>query len=419
MLLFYDILLFIILIPAFLFIVIRYKHRLASEFFFLWKERLAVWDYEKVKKSDKPVVWVHCASVGEIRAAEPLIEAMKNYSILLTTLTLSGRQYAEQNRIADYVFFAPLDFGFLVKKAVKRIKPKGLVLIETEFWPGLIWSFRTYGIPIVLVNGRLSRRSFPYYKFFRFFWKHVLRRINCIGARYEEDAQRFERLGFSSSKIVITGNLKYEKQAALTAASREKYGFADDDFVLVCGSTRSGEEDIIINAYQKLKGGHGRLKLAIAPRHIGRASEIAELLKKQGLRYGLFSRGETASDRDCLIVDAFGELQNLYSVCDAAFVGGSLVDRGGQNPVEPAAYSRAIIFGENMDNFLSESKMLLDCAGAVSVKNGAEFAAALSRFIENPELRKTTGGNARRAIDGQKGALAKSLKIITDNFADE
>ncbi len=354
---------------------------------------------------------MHCASLGEVKAVEPILRKLQNYSILVTTVTLSGRQYALEAKLSDYVFFVPIDFSFLVKNVFKKVRASALLLVETELWPGLIYGANTCGAKIFLVNARLSANSYPMYRTSRLFWKPVLGRIDYLLARSREDANRFSSVGFPKERVTITGNIKYDNDLEKTASTREELGFTSSDIIWVCGSTRYGENKILLNAWKELKTSYPSLKLVIAPRHLNRAKEISKILEKAGCSIAMRSNSVNQAF-DCLVLDTFGELWKYYSVCDLAFVGGSLVDKGGQNPIEPAAFSKPVLFGSHMENFISEAAALLGTGGGFEVKDGADLVGKMKYLLENADYRAKAGKKAFDAVQAQKGAVAKTVEII-------
>lgn len=409
----YNLLLIILFVPALFILAIRQRKRFFSEFTFGYRERLGIWPPHE--EDGRPVMWFHCASLGEVRAVEPLLKRFTDYRILLTTVTVSGREYAEKNKLAAYLYFAPLDLDLLVARAVMPFKPKALVLVETELWPGLINAAGRAGARVVVVNARLSAHSFPFYKALSFFWQSVLAGVDRMYARSAEDAERFAAIGVPPEKITVTGNIKYDRGFAGIAAARSEYGLADSDLVWVCGSTRPGEEDILAGVFKRLKERYADLKLVIAPRHIDRVPEIAGLLKEKGIACRLRSvTGKTGVD--CMIVDTFGELQKLYALSDITFVGGSLVDKGGQNPIEPASCGKCVLFGSHMENFLTEARVLEEYGGGIRVKDEAAYAAAMERLLSDAAYRRVCGEKARAAVESQKGALERTVQKIRERL---
>ena len=411
MILIYDIVLLLCFIPVLLLLALRSLRRKNDEFAYKLTERLGNWDVSPLKNPRKPLLWFHCASVGEVRAIEPLIKTLDEYSILLTTLTPTGNAYAIKSRSADFVYLAPIDFTFVVEKVLSAVQPRGLVLVETEFWPGLIWTAKKHGLKLFLANARLSKHSFGYYRLMKPFWKRCLANIDRIGARSPEDAERFMRLGVPASRITVTGNIKYDRSFTAPAVTRAALGFRDSDILLVAGSTRTGEEEILFDAWLELRKSHPELKIAVAPRHLHRVSKISATLDKKKVSYARFS-SHPKGPVDCLLVDTFGDLQKFYAVCDIAFVGGSFVNKGGQNPIEPAAYSKPVLFGPSMHNFQTEAAVLEEMGGGFRVKDGKEFSSCISKLITGTKERLEAGKRAQEAVESQKGALARSKELL-------
>ena len=412
MILFYNLILAVFFIPIFILFLLRYRTRLATEFFYRWRERFGILQINQPDDT-RPALWVHCASIGEVRAVEPLLAHLKDYRIFMSVHTLAGRQYAENMRLAHEVFFAPLDFGFIVARAMKKINPCGLILVETEFWPGLLWAAKKMNVTVVVVNGRLSARSFPFYSATGFFWKYWLSSIGRIAARSAEDAARFISLGVPEERIFVTGNLKYDRPAENAAAGKTTIGFNDGDFVIVAGSTRSGEEALIFEAFNEIRARLPGARLIIAPRHINRVGKVCALAGKYGIPFALYSRRDGVSG-SCIIVDIFGELTKIYSACDAAFVGGSLVKKGGQNPIEPASFGKPVLFGPHMFNFNPEKSLLMQAGGGIEVSNKEQLIEAVLSLAHNGEMRRAAGKKAIEAVESQKGSVERTVKIIKE-----
>ncbi len=406
----YNLILILFLIPVLAYFSIRAMFRGNERLFAGWKERVTACRYP-LTDPEKPVIWIHCASLGEVRAVEPLIPRFKEFAVVMTTLTRTGRDYALRNGITPYVFFAPLDLSFLVKRFTGIFSPRALLIVETEIWPGMISTAAREGVRVIIINGRLSVDSYPYYRSLRAFWRHFMLNIDYIAARSEEDAERFIRLGYPSKRVFLTGNIKYDREFPDLRLKKEDFGFAPEDLLLVCGSTRSDEEAIIVNAWQNLRVKFPRLKLVIAPRHLNRAKAVEKILRGAGIAYCRRSGGEM-SGCSCLILDTFGELLKLYSIADVAFVGGSLVPKGGQNPIEPAAYDRPVIFGPSMENFRTEANTLTESGGGFMVKDAPDLVTTLERLFSDPSIRSRAGARAKHAVEKQRGALNRTEEII-------
>jgi len=410
MIYFYNIILLLFFIPISVYFFVRSVKNSGRGVFYKWKERFGLWNLPE-SRINKKVLWFHGASLGEVRALEPLLREFKEFTTVLTVLTPSARIYAEKNRIGDFVFLAPLDFVPVVRKAVSDVKPKALILFETELWPGLIAEAKRKKVRTILINGRNSSKSFSIYKKVRFFWKNVLNNIDVLCARSKEDAARFRSLGYNRGEIIITGNIKYDRETTAPQFSRDKAGLAGTDIVLTAGSTREEEEEILLGAFVELKETFNNLKIVIAPRHLERVKDIINILRKMKIRFSLYSSGVT-KPFDCLIVDTFGELVNLYSISDITFVGGSFVDKGGQNPIEPASFSKVVLFGPFMQNFQTEAKTLSDFGGGFEVKDKADLVKKVQALLFDRAFMAEAGKKAFRAVLEQKGALKRTKDII-------
>ena len=406
----YNCLLIIFLVPILLAIILAGKKN-RQEFFYCIKERLSQWKELKLDKNKK-TVWIHCASLGEAKAVEPMISHLQDYNIIVSTITKSAREYVSKIKGISYFALAPVDLYPFISSMIKKIKPDVLILIETELWPGMITCANKEGTKIITVNGRISKGAFPYYKLTKFFWKPFLNLINYISVRNQHDYDRFVELAGNKDKVGITGNIKYDRDFKSETITKENLYFSSEDFIFTAGSTREGEESIVIKTFIKLKENFKNLKLILAPRHISRVQEIVSLLKKNNLSFELFSK-LTNSIKDVIIIDVFGKLQAIYSVSDIVFIGGSIVNKGGQNPIEPAAYSKPIIFGQYMFNFENESVSLKN-NGAFEIKNDKEFFDIATKLLSDKNLREETGKKALEVVNSQKGAIEKNIKIIKE-----
>jgi 3-deoxy-D-manno-octulosonic-acid transferase len=411
---FYNVVFIILFIPAviILFLIGLKKPR---EFFSGWGERLGRWDLGS--GNEKPLLWIHCASLGEVRAIEALSKKLSANRILLTANTYSARAYAKKNRVADYVFYAPLDFLPVVNACFMKARPRALLIVETEIWPGLISSANKFGAKIVIINARLSEKSLAYYNLTKPLWRAVLSRVDLIAARSEEDLKRFISLGADKRKLALAGNIKYDAEFGSFNFKKTDAGIAGNNLVWVAGSTRENEEDLLIGVWLELRELVPGLTLVLAPRHIERARIIAGALRSKKINYGLFSR-LNGGVHDCLIVDTFGDLNKFYSIADMVFVGGSLVDKGGQNPIEPAYYGKPVLFGPSMRNFRADAELLEKSGGGFRVKDVYELQNVATKLLLNEEIRKASGDKAKEAVKDQRGATEKVVKIIETVIRD-
>lgn len=408
LLIFYNCLLLIFLVPILLAIVLAGKKN-RQEFFYHIKERLSCWNIPQLDKNKK-TVWIHCASLGEAKAVEPMIPRLQEYNIIVSTITKSAREYVSKIKGISYFALAPVDVYPFIASILKKIKPDVLILIETEFWPSMITCANKTGTKIITVNGRISKGAFPYYKLTKFFWKPFLNLITFVSVRNEHDYNRFVALTNNKEKVGITGNIKYDRDFTSETITKESLFFSPNDLILTAGSTREGEESIIVKTFLQLKEKFTNLKLIVAPRHISRVNEISSLLKKNNLSFELFSK-LTGGKKDAVIIDVFGKLQTIYSISDIVFIGGSIVNKGGQNPIEAAAYSKPIIFGKYMYNFENESASLKN-NGAFEINNQQDFFDAATKLLSNAELRTEVGKKAFEVVKSQKGAIEKNIQII-------
>lgn len=408
----YNCLILIFLLPILLAIILSGKKN-RSEFFYCFFERLACWKIPNLNKNKK-TIWIHCASLGEARAVEPMIEHLKNYNIIVSVITKSAREYVSKIKGISYFALAPVDFYPFISSTLKKVKPDVLVLIETEFWPSMIYCAKKIGTKIITVNGRISKSAFFYYKLTKLFWNPFLNLIDYISVRNKNDYDRFVSLTNNKEKVETTGNIKYDRDFTKETMSKENFFFAETDLIFTAGSTREGEEEILISGYKELKKKFKNLKLIIAPRHISRVAEISNSLQKNGLSFCPFSVPEKTG-KDVILVDVFGKLQSIYSISDIVFIGGSLVNKGGQNPIEAAAYSKPIIFGQYMYNFENEAASLKN-NGAFEVSNEKELIEISDKLLQESDFRVQTGKKAHKIVKNQKGAIEKNIKIIEEHI---
>ncbi|MDR3195196.1 MAG: hypothetical protein LBT58_00125 [Endomicrobium sp.] len=389
-------------------IAVLFSKKYRKELFYKISERFACYNFSDLN-SKKKTVWIHCASLGEVRAIEPILDNLKDDCfIVLTTITKSGREYAAKLQKADFVRLLPLDIYPIMNKAFGVIKPDLIVIVETEFWASMLYAASRKDIKIITVNGRMSEESFGGYKKARFFWRKFVGLIDVVIARGAEDADRFRYLTEEKSAILVSGNIKYDRDFT-SVARRKEILFKKSDFVFTAGSTKGNEEAVIADAYVKAGG---NFKVFLAPRNLARISEVAKLLEDKGVKYSLFSKNDFAGE--FILVDVFGKLQNIYSISDVCYVGGSLVDKGGQNPIEPSAYGKPTLFGKYMDNFKTEAESLLKNGGAFIVKDADDLASKIKEFMTNVSFLKRTGSNALKTVRDQKGAVAFTLEKIKE-----
>jgi 3-deoxy-D-manno-octulosonic-acid transferase len=370
-----------------------------------------------------PKIWIHAVSIGEVKVAKVIVDTLKgfadDFSVILSTTTKSGRRTALSIMPANTeVIYNPVDIFWCVRNALKKVSPDLFINLETEVWPNFLWACKRFHIPVFLLNGRISTRSIGNYRRFRFLMKDVLSVYRLLSMISPLDARRIISIGADPQKVVVGGNAKYdllikEARPEVSARIARIYRIADGRPVFIAGSTRGGEEGIIIEAYLDLRKRYPGLLLVIAPRHIERLRNIGSLVKSYGLNYCLRSGMEhdikKACSADVIIVDVHGELFGLYSIGTVIFCGASLVPLGGQNILEAAVWGKPVIYGRSMDNFL-DAKGLLEGAGAgFQVGDKAQLVKVAERLLGNPEESERLGRGARRAIELNIGSAKKQV----------
>ena len=377
-----------------------------------------------VTKTSGKVIWVHCVSVGEFNAARPLIDQILDiypeHKLAITTTTITGAE-AVRNHYQDRVihYFFPFDLPFIVGSFVNKINPVACILLETEIWPNLINNLNKKAIPVMLINARLSERSLNKYQ--KFSSKLVQKTINqliLIGSQNDPSSERFLSLGALPDKVVTVGNLKFdsnEKDNPNTTQSLQQ--MIGQRRVVVFASTREGEEKKIIQSYVNLKDKFDAL-LIIVPRHPQRFDEVFNLIVDSGLKVKRRSDGLGCDESiQVLLGDSMGELLSYYSVCDIAFIGGSLIDTGGQNMLEAAAASKPILFGPSVFNFEKIAQLFLEKDAAIQVGDADDLMKTISDLLLDDTKRQKLGENAKNSFEKNRGAVDRLLKLIIPNIS--
>ena len=398
------------------------------------KERLGISEYTNAD------LWIHAVSVGEVMAALPFLASLKKefpgIKIVLSTTTYTGQKIArEKFPSADRIMYIPWDTWLTIRKAVRAIKPKIFITIETELWPALFSILKKNGSCIVLLNGRISPESFKGYKLIKPFMKKVLSYLDFIYMQGETDAERIIAIGADKNEVGIMGNFKFDIELDKKESVRWMDGVKGK--ILLAGSTHKGEEEMVLDAYEEVKKSFPDLKLILAPRHPERFNEAEELLKKRNLNFirrteliraentehrtqstdnppfpPLLKGGEGGLEPpDIILLDSIGELSRLFSGADVTFIGGSLLPFGGHNILEPAYWGKPSIFGPHMENFPIAKDFLMEGA-AIMVKDPGGLAAAIKDLLENTEKAEHMGQKAKGIIDKNTGAVKKAVALV-------
>ncbi|MBL4844775.1 MAG: 3-deoxy-D-manno-octulosonic acid transferase [Planctomycetes bacterium] len=390
------------------------------------KERLG--DCEQ-RPGRRPCIWIHGVSVGEIQAARTLVEAIErelpDYEIVLSTTTGTGQEVAKRTYPDKRVFYFPIDFTWSVARVFRAIRPSLVVLVELEIWPNFLHEAHRKRIPIALVNGRISAKSFRGYRFVQSLLFDPIGKIGLFFVQTDLYAERFLKLGIPARQIEVTGSVKYDQLAAPDldpAEVRREIGVGPDDLVLMGGSTHPSEEASLLKAYLSLRDEFPRLRLVLVPRHTERTAGLLEELQRSAsvtLRtQQLAARGSgSAPDAmavgEVLLVDTVGELGRLYSVADLVFVGGSLIPHGGQNMLEPVMYGKPTLFGPHWVNFEEPVKRLLAAEGVREVQGAGELEAAFRALLKDPAGARAMGERGRQAMVAAQGATDATVRGLS------
>ena len=361
-------------------------------------------------------VWLHAASVGEVRSVGPLVAALKarapERKILISTFTASGNRQARQIVDVDAVIFFPLDLFWIVRRALAKFDPAVLVIIETEVWPNLLRQAYRRGIPALLLSGRLSAKATARYAVCRRFFSRTFDCFTALGMQSAEDAGHMISLGADKKKVSVVGTLKAVRLGP-RASTKNLASSLNGKPLLVAGSTHRGEEESLLEALALVRANHPRLSLVIAPRHPERFDDVERLLAHSGFVFQRRSQTAPAKwfDKDILLLDSIGELANFFAAGDVAFVGGSLVDVGGHNILEPAGFGKPILFGPHMENFQSIATDMLRQGAALEVASAAGLANALNELLADPGKRCRMGQRAAYVAEAHQDAFALNVGL--------
>ena len=372
-------------------------------------------------------IWLHGASVGEVRLAAILIKelgkVLPDAEFVLTTVTEQGMEIARK-QLGDKVrcLYAPLDLAGIVGRTVRKIRPALYICLETELWPALLLEARRTGVKLVLLNGRLSERSFQRYRLIRGFMRQIMSCFSLISVIRTADAARYMGLGADPEKIRVLGNAKYDQDIqGLNIKSMEHYrdwlSLRRGQPLLVAGSTHTGEEEMLLGVFQDLKKTTGRqdLVFVVAPRHLQRLPEVEGMLQQKRVPFERLSHIKTSGRQtDTILVDSIGDLAGLYSIASYVFCGGSLVERGGHNIMEAAIFGKAVFYGPSMKDFSDAAELLESAGGGFPVRGPEELTRSILYFMDHPEEFETAGRRARQVAVTQQGAAAKQAELVRE-----
>lgn len=429
------VLFFVVMSPFLLYQAVRYRKYVAS-----LPQRLGILPVSFNLDADESI-WIHAVSVGEVLTARALLPRLRErypkLRIVLSTTTMTGQQIARNNlQYVDEVFFFPFDFGFIVRRTLRLVKPRLFIMMETEIWPNLLRACREAGVKTMVVNGRISSRSYPRYRLARRFFRPVLAHVDRFCMQSEESARRIIDIGADPGRVSVTGSLKFDSleipglpgaPSGGAASDRGQnrvlryFRISGDRPVVIAASTLKGEEMPVLDAFRRIRATRSNALLIIAPRKPERFDDVERMARRAG--WNVARRSELRVDaeprHDVVILDTIGELAQLYQVGTVVFVGGSLVDSGGHNILEPAVFGKPIVFGPHMQNFAEIAAAFVDNGAAIQVKNGRELETALLALLGDPVRRASLGAAARALVEANRGARAKSLSVIAQLLPEE
>lgn len=408
----------IVLIPHFLFQALAHGKYIAG-----LRQRLGA-----VPPLDgKPVIWLHCVSVGETQAARPLAQRLKqafpHHALVVSTVTLTGQTLARDvfRDQAESVFYFPFDWRWSARRALKAINPAAVLIMETELWPNFLRECKARRIPVALVNGRISRQSYRRYKMIKFFLRRVLSCLSIAVMQSETDAERLESLGMAREKLFTAGNLKFDSEVAgelsgRTEELKQRFGLRSGAPLILAASTHSPEEEMMLESIKQLRMKQP-VRLMIAPRRPERFNEVAALIQKSGLNWARKTNAPQREDTDAAVIllDTIGELRATYSLADVVFVGGSIVDKGGHNVLEPAAAGAAVVTGAHTHNFHAVVDLMVEAGALVQlppVITTKEITNVFSNLLASPGDRDALGRRAKQLVTDNQGATDRTIKLI-------
>ena len=373
----------------------------------------------------RPVIWLHAVSVGEVLAVSRLVKeldaTLPDYFLAISTTTRTGQGLARERFGANRVFYCPLDLPWAVRAYLRALKPRILILAETEFWPNLLSGCFRRKIPVAVVNARISDRSWPRYRMVRRLWQPLLGRLSLVLAQSETDAERLRALGRKPERVLVAGYLKFDVRATQESdATRVLKALTGGLRLVVAGSTLEGEEAALVEAWPRLLAADTQLSMVLAPRHPERFGDVAALLEKSGIPWARRSDWRTGtgapgplSPGTIVLLDTIGELASIYSLAGVAFVGGSVAEAGGHNPLEPAQFGVPIVMGPHYANFRAITEDLL-AHNALRIAGKEELAGTLIELLKDSAEADAMGARAKEVFDRQAGATARCVTALRE-----
>lgn len=402
-----------------------------------FKQRFGQYD-NKIKQSltNRQVLWMHAVSVGEMNVCMQLIRALEprvpNLKIVVSTTTTTAMGEL-QKRLPPNIgkIYYPIDRRPYVNRAIATVHPNAIVLIESEIWPNFVWRARALGKPLFLVNARLSPRSYPRYKKFGFIFRNLFASFTAVAAQSEDESVRLREVGCKPQAVHTVGNLKFDaavsggRNSVDVGAILAQVGVQPGVPILVAGSTHDGEEKILADIFLRLRERFPDLFMVLVPRHFERAREVADDLSQRGIKF--MYRGELkrddkprpANSLQCLLVNTTGELRYFYEHATVVFVGKSLTATGGQNPIEPAALGKPVVFGPNMQNFADVTRIFLEKNGVIQVNDATELEKVIGELLGNPARREELGRLAYNIVQENLGATDRTVELILERLGGE
>lgn len=383
-----------------------------------WGEK--IWGRLPERDGSRPCLWLHAVSVGEVLQLRPLMKLLTaqrpGWDFVITTTTRTGLDVARKEYAEHTVCYCPLDFSWAVRNAISRLKPSAIVLVELELWPNLVLTASRLGVPLALINGRVSEKSFRGYCRIRPLVSRLLRCFELLAAQNSEYADRLWALGAPSERLHLTGSIKFDgvqvdRSNSKTAELRQFFGLRSDEKVFIAGSTQASEESYALDTWRALRNEFPNLRLILVPRHKERFEEVAALVTSRGLTLQRRSN-PVRTTGDVLLLDTLGELGACWGLADIAFVGGSLTQRGGQNMLEPAAYGAAVLFGPNTWNFRDIVEQLLARDAARVVRSADELTATVREFLQQSAAAEVLGNRAKAFVATQQGAASRTVELL-------